>query len=144
MEPRLIHTLLPFCFCWALLEQALIDHHYSKMLCTRDKKSILFLCHMVYKATIQLRNSNILLPQRHNQCLLQGWKIIVAAFSTYRVTIKEWYNVWLNCDPIFESLGLFEPTGGSPDVVHLIKYASQVSGWLLTAQMGLEKKESCF
>ena len=30
--------------------------------------------------------------------------------------------------PNFESWGLFEPTGGSTDVVHLLKYASQVSG----------------
>ena len=42
----------------------------------------------------------------------------------------------------FESERLPEPTGGSPDVVHLIINASQASEWLLKAQKGLEKKES--
>ena len=37
-----------------------------------------------------------------------------------------------------------KPTGGSPDVVHLIINAPQGSEWLLKAQTGLEKKESCF
>ena len=42
----------------------------------------------------------------------------------------------------FESLGLFEPTVGSTDVVHLIKYACQVSGWLLKASVGLQPKDT--
>ena len=42
--------------------------------------------------------------------------------------------------PHFESWGLFEPTVGSTDVVHLIKYASQFSGWLLKASVGLQPK----
>ena len=35
-----------------------------------------------------------------------------------------------------------KPTGGSPDVVHLIINAPQGSEWLLKAQTGLEKKSS--
>ena len=33
-----------------------------------------------------------------------------------------------------------EPTGGSTDVVHLIINASQVSGWLSKASVGLQAK----
>ena len=40
----------------------------------------------------------------------------------------------------YEFQVLFEPTGGSPDVVHLIKYASQVSGTLLKASQELQPK----
>ena len=41
----------------------------------------------------------------------------------YRVTIKERYNVGLDCDPNWSLDEFFESTGGSPDVLHLIKYA---------------------
>ena len=35
-----------------------------------------------------------------------------------------------------------EPTGGSPDVVHLLKYASLVLGWLPKAYRVLEPKDT--
>ena len=41
---------------------------------------------------------------------------------------------------IFECQGHFESTRGSPDVVHLIKCASQVSGSVLKASVGLQPK----
>ena len=44
------------------------------------------------------------------------------------MTIKEQYNVVLNCDPNWSLDEVSEPTGGSPDVLHLIKYASQGFG----------------
>ena len=44
--------------------------------------------------------------------------------------------------PHVESWGLLEPTVGSTDVVHLIKYASQFSGWLLKASVGLQPKDT--
>ena len=47
--------------------------------------------------------------------------------------------------PHFESWWLFEPTGGSPDVVHLIINASEDSELILKfIQKGLGKKSSAF
>ena len=46
--------------------------------------------------------------------------------------------------PLFESWWLFDHTGGSPDVVHLIINASQASDLLLKAQTGLEKNSPVF
>ena len=45
----------------------------------------------------------------------------------YSDTIKEWYNVGLW--PLLEPWRVFEPTGGSPDVLHYIKYSSQGIGF---------------
>ena len=42
----------------------------------------------------------------------------------------------------FESERLPEPTGGSSDVVHLLKYASLVFGWLPKAYRVLEAKDT--
>ena len=44
--------------------------------------------------------------------------------------------------PHFESWWLFDPTEGSPDVVHLIINASEVSGWLLKASVGLQTEDT--
>ena len=46
--------------------------------------------------------------------------------------------------PLFESWWLFDHTGGSPDVVHLIINASKASDLLLKAQTGLEKNSPVF
>ena len=44
--------------------------------------------------------------------------------------------------PKYESERLPEPTGGSPDVVHLIKYASLVFRWLPMVYTVQEAKET--
>ena len=44
--------------------------------------------------------------------------------------------------PIYGSEGLSEPTGGSPDVVHLLKYAFLVLRWLSMVHRVLEGKDT--
>ncbi len=44
--------------------------------------------------------------------------------------------------PNFEPWWVFKPTGGSPDVVHLIRYASERLGWLMKVTTVLEVKET--
>ena len=55
-----------------------------------------------------------------------------------QLVTKSMTQLW----PHFESWWLFEPTGGSPDVVHLIINASEVSGWLLKASVWLQPKDT--
>ena len=44
--------------------------------------------------------------------------------------------------PNFESCWLFQSTGGTPDMIHLIICASQVLGWFLEVNKVLEAKET--
>ena len=61
--------------------------------------------------------------------------------NAYMDTIKEWNIVWLHCDSC-EPCWVFKPTGGSPDVVHLIRHACEHLGWLLKVTTVLEAKET--
>ena len=72
--------------------------------------------------------------------LSQQWLIDVQMYiqGGNQLVTKSTAQLW----PHFESWWLFEPTGGSPDVVHLIINASEVSGWLLKASVGLQPKDT--